>query len=1043
MPPLRRAFLSASLTSYIEGRLTGPVPREPDRLRALGEWLAVLDQGGKALNESALEQRFNHLVVVGVLGYQLAPNVNASAMAKPPRRLTASARTPDLVLGQFSGHTPVFRAAVELKAPGIPLDAPQSREDHLSPVGQAFDAARRISGCRWVIVSDMRILRIYSIDSDIDCEEFDFRACDGSSPQALANFRKLILFLGCESLVDLGEDSILGQLSRSMLDRRASVGSEFYAAYSDIRDDIIDAIDADLAHRGLAHSRDDVLEATQRLLDRLLFICFCETHPERLLPPGTLARVASAIDSPGRSAGKVYSAVKQLFDEIDKGSLPVKGRTTIPAYNGELFKPHKILDVVELPDLLATREYPKHPATEGTRVKGVWGLDAFDFWSEFDEHLLGELFERSLNDIERLRTGAEGNQAARLRERRQSGVYYTSRFLAEFLTDSVTHEWVEEHAPITAQKTAESFGARLRKLQTLRVCDFASGSGAFLVSAHKALVRESLQALDAMQTFGKRGGRRKEGDLFQFASGKAQAQLLRGTIFGVDILPQAVELAKLSLWLRSARKGERVANLEANLVVADSLRAAGELSGLHAGQELFDIVIGNPPWGATIAADTRSHVCAVLQISPDRQWDSWELFLLLSVSKLKAGGRLALVLPDTFLGTDKAAVRGHLLASCSIEKIYSIGPEWFGPEVRMGTLLVQLRKGEPLSKNWSGLVLAGELRRRAQGGHERLEQIEALLARDIPSERTCAKNDWSIEPFRSRKDDSILAKLEKHSMRLGDLCDHGRGEEMSKAGLAWRCRACLKWDVPGRKEKDSYREKNCSHCGHLMKPSETTIQTLVYQGPREGADAAFVDGDSITSRLQLAKPTQHLRMGLVGWDYKDPGLYSGPKLFIRQAGVGISAALSRDDARCPQSVYLYRINEMGLRRGVSLEFVLGALVSRTMTYLLFKKYGEIDPDRAYAKLTHERLLPLPIPVPQVANKVFARLHERVSANVRKLLKQEETFGGAADLQIEEDLRRLWGFSSDDAAYVNGEFSAVPTSQLVRELFPDGAPPRIG
>lgn len=73
---------------------------------------------------------------------------------------------------------------------------------------------------------------------------------------------------------------------------------------------------------GKAVNREDLLTATQRLLDRVVFICYCEDSPEQLLPRETLKSVTEgARVLPGSSEGKVYTHLKALFSEIDDSSV--------------------------------------------------------------------------------------------------------------------------------------------------------------------------------------------------------------------------------------------------------------------------------------------------------------------------------------------------------------------------------------------------------------------------------------------------------------------------------------------------------------------------------------------------------------------------------------------------------------------------------------------------------------------------------------------------------------------------------------------------
>jgi hypothetical protein len=132
-------------------------------------------------------------------------------------------------------------------------------------------------------------------------------------------------------------------------------------------------------------------------------------------------------------------------------------------------------------------------------------------------------------------------------------------------------------------------------------------------------------------------------------------------------------------------------------------------------------------------------------------------------------------------------------------------------------------------------------------------------------------------------------------------------------------------------------------------------------------------------------------------------LFKGPKILIRQAGVGIAATLVDDDCRCPQSVYIYRATTEAEPRGYSNEYLLANLVSRTMNFIVMKRFGEVDPARAFAKLTHARIETLPIAkLDDVEDTAVAR----EIATLVRLLLTEDNLSREVDQKIELLLRRL-------------------------------------
>ena len=1035
-------FNARVLAQFLDDKRTSLIPNSESRLRALSQWVGTLPAKGQHSKEGSLEQGFNQKILVETLGYSLYPSHDATAWAKAPSDVTGIAGEPDVILGDFTkGSDPSISIVVELKPPGTPFDAPQSRPGRKTPAEQAFDYAESILGVRWVLVSDMRYIRLYSVESKTDFELFDLTACIDTDLKANDQFKKLFFLLHREFLIDGGRSSPTSRLLTKSLDRQLRIRDSFYGGYYEIRSDLLSAVESAANEQGTHLAREEVLEATQRLLDRMLFLYYTEDHPDRLIPPETVKTVTEAARRlPGSNPHRVYDSLKALFAEVDQGS-PLTSGIRISAYNGELFKRHSIIDEINLPDTLHDKLYHvREPDGHFRTIEGVWGLHGFDFWQELNEHLLGHIFEESLSDIPALVASEQPQLSDKLAQRRRWGIYYTNQILSDFLVTNALRDILQEHAARHERdgfSAGDALDAQLQRLATLRIVDFACGSGAFLVSSYRELYSEHARLSAALQEL-RRASDASQLDLDSFDQSLHLARLLRQSLYGADLLPQAVEIAKLALWLRSARKGERVADLSQNIVVADSLNVADVLSKMNSAPATFDLVVGNPPWGGEVNPETYASVCESLSLPAQPKWDSWELFLALAMYALRDGGRLALVLPDTIFSPDKRRIRQLLLENTAVERLHNLGPDWFGKNVRMATVVLQARKGARLvPSDITSVLLTGSLRRQAIRGELQLRQIEARLARSIPQERCRQAPDYAIEIFRSRLDDEIIARIDSNSRPLSSLCQRARGEEMSKTGLLWECPSCLRLTTPGSKKKGGgYEPKGCPICGLTLTNDTVRSAHLVLapSDPSSIASAPYVDGDDISHRYMRVQPKKRIRLDVVGWPYKDARLYQPPKILIRQAGVGLCAVLDETEARCPQSVYIYRIKPEWLEKGYSHEFLLGCLLSRTMAYYVFKRFAEVDPARPHAKLTHARLEALPIPSVDFGSARASKAYETIVQGVAPLLSGNARIGGSEDLAIESALRELWALSPEDGAAINKELSQLPSSQALRELF---------
>jgi len=117
-------------------------------------------------------------------------------------------------------------------------------------------------------------------------------------------------------------------------------------------------------------------------------------------------------------------------------------------------------------------------------------------------------------------------------ERRRSGSHYTPRALTEPIVAEAFRPWLER---CNGQPTAE-------QILTLKVCDPAMGSGAFLVAVCRYL---AVWLVQAWERDGFPEGFKQEWD----KDTVARRLIAQRCLYGVDKNPFAVNLAKLSLWL--------------------------------------------------------------------------------------------------------------------------------------------------------------------------------------------------------------------------------------------------------------------------------------------------------------------------------------------------------------------------------------------------------------------------------------------------------------------------------------------------------------
>jgi hypothetical protein len=149
-------------------------------------------------------------------------------------------------------------------------------------------------------------------------------------------------------------------------------------------------------------------------------------------------------------------------------------------------------------------------------------------------------------------------------ERRATGSYYTPQAIVEqMVRDSVGRA--------VAEIEAKASGAQcVRELLDMRVCDPSMGSGHFLVEVVDSIARAIVRA----------GGSALEADDNELIT--ARRAVVEHCIYGVDLNPLAVELAKLSLWLATVARDRPLSFLDSHLLCGNSLVGAdiGEMATL-------------------------------------------------------------------------------------------------------------------------------------------------------------------------------------------------------------------------------------------------------------------------------------------------------------------------------------------------------------------------------------------------------------------------------------------------------------------------------
>ena len=442
---------------------------------------------------------------------------------------------------------------------------------------QAFDYKANQSACVYVMTSNFEKLRFY-INNAVEFEEFYLFTLN------IEQFALLYLCLHKDNILQ----NIPLKIKTDSVVAEENITKKFYFDYSQFkrelfRDLVKQNIENEVFTTELPKEDNDRVDKTikqalfkksQKLIDRFLFIFFAED--KGLLPPNSTLKILQDWDKLNELDTDIplYDRFKLYFKYLDEGRKGTDKKAEIFAYNGGLFKLDPILDGL----ILNSQTLYKHTKT----------LSDYDFESQVGVNILGHIFENSLNEIESINAEIEGTDFDKQKtKRKKEGVFYTPKYITKYIVDNTIGKLCDEKKQKLEIKEEEYHKNRkgrktgtLKKLKTklndyrnwlltLSIFDPACGSGAFLNQALDFLIKEHTY-IDELETSLLGGG---------IVFRNIENTILENNIYGVDINEESVEIAKLSLWLRTAQPRRKLNTLNNNIKCGNSLIDDQEVAG--------------------------------------------------------------------------------------------------------------------------------------------------------------------------------------------------------------------------------------------------------------------------------------------------------------------------------------------------------------------------------------------------------------------------------------------------------------------------------
>lgn len=328
----------------------------------------------------------------------------------------------------------------------------------------------------------------------------------------------------------------------------------------------------------LAH-RKDIGEATaQRFILQILVALFSEDIG--LLPKNFVTQLLDDCTDPP----KAFDLLSNLFNAMNAPDGTPGGRfKDVPYFNGGLFAQPAPVEL--------------DPADETSRLRKAASYN----WAHISPDIFGTIFQHSMDKAEQHAFGAH---------------YTAPADIMKIVGPTIVQPFT---TAIDRAGTLKELTALRDRLSTLKVLDPACGSGNFLYIAYREMRRLEARIIRKQSEMSKR----------DFAGQGAFSAVSPRQFYGMDVLPFAVELAKVTLSIAPKLSSDELHtseptlplyNLDDNVLLRDALITEGPSGPERTPWPAADVIIGNPPFlGAKRLKPERGvdYVNAVRALYPD------------------------------------------------------------------------------------------------------------------------------------------------------------------------------------------------------------------------------------------------------------------------------------------------------------------------------------------------------------------------------------------------------------------------------------------
>lgn len=511
----------------------------------------------------------------------------------------------------------------------------------------------------------------------------------------------------------------------------------------------------------------NLTSCVQKIIDRILFLRICED--KEIEEYGTLKKIAD-------KKNDIYLALKQIFVNANE------------KFNAGLFATDEYLDSVSVQD-----------KTLCTIINALYYPECQYEFSVLPVEILGSIYEQFLGKIIRFTRKTKSGHGIEIIEKpevqKAGGVYYTPPYIVKYIVKETIGKKI--------------YGKTPEKVAKMRFVDPACGSGSFLIGAYQYLLEWHWNYyLNDIAKYEKQGKIYKDSITQDYKlSIEEKRTILLNNIYGVDIDTQAVEVTKLSLFLKLLENEGRAlsstgqqslfrsSDLNAKILpsMINNIKCGNSLIGnnyyddknvldfgLNEQRKVnafdwneefstvfqnggFDCIIGNPPYlrvqGLRENYEEESKFYEMKYKSATGRFDFYVLFMERSFTLLNKNGILSFILPHKFINADfGVGIRQFIYENKALCYLVHFGAEQVFDKASVYTCIIGLSHD---NKDFNFVQVAPK-------------EIEKKIKMEkIKEEKLSEFSRWN---FQSAGKSNIIEKLKQQPIEFKDIvlyCSQG------------------------------------------------------------------------------------------------------------------------------------------------------------------------------------------------------------------------------------------------------------------------------